>query len=139
MRKILFLYTLIFFLLGCTESEPKIENRWYTESQVTTGQKIFQNNCAVCHGNNAQGTFNWKKPLADGSYPPPPLNGKAHAWHHPLNMLKRTIREGGVAIGGKMPPFKNKLSENEIESVIAYFQSKWSPEVYEIWENKVNK
>ena len=139
MRVILLLCALSFFLLGCTENEPKIKKRWYTQSQVTIGQKVFQNNCAVCHGNNAQGTSDWRKRLADGSFPPPPLNGTAHTWHHPMNILKRTIREGGVAIGGKMPPFKNKLSENEIESIIAYFQNKWTPEIYEIWKNKVNK
>lgn len=139
MRIIVFLFTLTFFLLGCTENEPKIEKRWYTQSQVAIGQKVFQNNCAVCHGNNAQGTSDWRKRLADGSYPPPPLNGTAHTWHHPMKILKRTIQEGGVARGGKMPAFKNTLSESEIESVIAYFQSKWPSEVYEIWENTINK
>jgi mono/diheme cytochrome c family protein len=122
-----------------SSNEQKIEGRWYTKSQVTRGQKLFQNNCAVCHGDNAQGTFNWRKPLSDGSYPPPPLNGTAHTWHHPMAVLKRTIRKGGVSIGGKMPPFKDKLSTEEIEEVIAYFQSKWNSEIYEVWQNKINK
>ena len=47
------------------------------------GGKIFNNNCAVCHGQNASGPKgDWREKLADGSYPPPPLNGTAHTWHH---------------------------------------------------------
>jgi mono/diheme cytochrome c family protein len=139
MRTIVSLFIFVFFLLGCSKDEPKISNRWYTQPQVAIGQKVFQNNCAACHGYNAQATVNWKKPLNDGSYPPPPLNGTAHTWHHPMGVLKRTIRKGGAPLGGKMPPFEDKLSEEEIEAVIAYFQSKWESEIYEVWKNKINK
>ena len=35
------------------------------------GGKIFNNNCAVCHGQNASGPKgDWREKLADGSYPP---------------------------------------------------------------------
>jgi mono/diheme cytochrome c family protein len=143
MKIIYYLISLSIFglIVSCSKNsdEPKVDGRWYTQSQITFGEKIFQNNCAVCHGNNAQGTFNWKKSLADGSYPPPPLNGSAHTWHHPMAMLKRTIEKGGIALGGKMPAFQDKLSDEEIEAVIAYFQNKWNSEIYEIWKSKVNK
>ena len=47
------------------------------------GAKIFNNNCLACHGQNASGPKgDWREKLADGSYPPPPLNGSAHTWHH---------------------------------------------------------
>lgn len=131
----------LFLMIGCTKTEPTVDNRWYTEAQVTAGQTIFANNCAQCHGKNAQGTFNWKRPLADGSYPPPPLNGTAHTWHHPMSMLVRTIKKGGTPVGGKMPPFENTLSNEEIASVIAFLQSKWNDKTYGIWQNrnKANK
>ncbi len=70
------------FLAGCSKksgSSDKIGNRWYTKEQVTKGQELFANNCAVCHGQKAESTPNWRKKLSDGSYPPPPLNGTAHA------------------------------------------------------------
>ena len=107
--------------------------RWYSSEQVKLGKQVFAKNCSACHGLDAQGTFNWKKPLPDGSYPPPPLNGSAHAWHHPLKMLKHTVDYGGTKVGGKMPPFINQLSENDKEASIAFFQSKWSDAIYQAW------
>jgi mono/diheme cytochrome c family protein len=121
-------------LAGCSDKEQSVSGRWYTATQIDNGAETFKNNCASCHGDNAQGIVpDWRKPLPDGSYPPPPLNGSAHAWHHPLKTLQRTIRNGGIPLGGKMPPFKDKLNSEEINSVIAFFQNKWSSEKYNAW------
>lgn len=122
------------------QKEPKtayddtpINGRWYRQSQVDLGKKVFEENCAKCHGSNGQSVFSWKQRLADGSFPPPPLNGSAHSWHHPLSQLMGTIKAGGVARGGKMPAFNGLLSEEEIVSVIAYFQNFWRDEIYQAW------
>jgi len=124
-------------IVGCSQSaenEQKIADRWYTQSQVDKGQVVFDKNCLECHGQQAQGiTADWKKTLPDGSYPPPPLNGSAHAWHHPKKLLKRTINKGGIPLGGQMPPFKDVLTDDEKENVIAYFQSLWNNKVYNAW------
>lgn len=136
MRRYL-LITLLAVIVGCVEKEQTIEGRWYTQEQVVNGTAIFETNCTECHGEGAQGTVaDWRQKLTDGSYPPPPLNGSAHAWHHPLKALKRTIRNGGIPLGGKMPPFKDKLTDEEIDSVIAYFQSKWNNKIYSAWEER---
>ena len=47
------------------------------------------------------------------SYPPPPLNDTAHAWHHPKWQLIEIITNGGAKYDGKMPPFKNILTNEE--------------------------
>ncbi len=107
--------------------------RWYSDIQVKQGAELFKQNCATCHGQNAEATPNWKQTDANGHYPPPPLNGTAHAWHHDLDLLRRTIREGGIELGGVMQPFKDKLSSGDIDRVIAYFQSKWPDELYQKW------
>jgi mono/diheme cytochrome c family protein len=135
MIKKLLLVLLHLSIIGCgeTNNETKVDGRWYTQSQVNSGRVVFEKNCAECHGKYAQGTFNWKQTLPDGSYPPPPLNGSAHTWHHPLSVLKRTINNGSLPLGGKMPPFKDKLSEQEKDAVISFFQSHWSQEIYEAW------
>lgn len=118
---------------------PKVVNntsstgRWYTQSQLQSGRQVYQSNCLVCHKKNAAGTKQWKKTLSNGDYPPPPLNGSAHAWHHDLETLTRYIKNGGVPLGGVMPGFKNKLSEKEVQEVIAYFQSYWDDNVYNDW------
>ena len=102
-------------------------------TQIARGGKLYQQNCAECHGQNGEGAPNWHIQGPDGKYPPPALNGTAHAWHHPMPALKRTIREGTLAIGGNMPAWKDKMSEQEIEDVIAWFQSKWPEELYQAW------
>ncbi|MFD2191966.1 c-type cytochrome [Pistricoccus aurantiacus] len=88
-------------------------------------------NFAECNGRNAQGTFNWRKPSTDGSYPPPPLNGFAHAWHHSFDMLMRTLNEDGAPVGGRMPAFEHKLSKEEKKATIAYFKIKWNKQIYD--------
>lgn len=108
--------------------------RWYSQAQVATGAQVFANNCAVCHGDSAQGTAeDWRERLDDGSFPPPPLNGSAHAWHHPRSLLIQVINEGGVAFGGKMPGFEEALSDDEKFAAIAYFQNFWSDGIYADW------
>lgn len=108
-------------------------SRWYQAQQVTRGAEVFRQNCAACHGANAEGAPNWQKPGADGKYPAPPLNGTAHAWHHPIASLQDTIRNGTARLGGSMPPWKDKLSEADIEAAIAWFQSHWPDELYATW------
>lgn len=102
-------------------------------AQVARGAKIYQANCAECHGANAEGAPNWHRQGADGKYPAPPLNGTGHDWHHPTAALKRTIREGTAKLGGNMPAWKDKLSDGDIEAVIAWFQSRWPEDVYKNW------
>ncbi len=122
---------LVALISGC--GEETVKGRWYTQAQVERGTVVFSENCASCHGRSAQGTFNWKTPLEDGSYPPPPLNGSAHAWHHSFDMLARTINEGGVPLGGQMPAFGEVLTKDDQKAAIAYFQSKWDKRIYDAW------
>lgn len=122
-------------LNGC---QPQVESgmngRWYNAAMVEQGQQVFSEHCQSCHGAKAAGlTADWRKPLADGSYPPPPLNGSAHAWHHPLSQLKRTLVNGGIPLGGVMPAFGQVLDETEMDAAIAFFQSQWSDEIYAQW------
>lgn len=125
------------FTYGISVENDKIKGRWYTKEQVDLGKEVFINNCASCHGKNAEKTVNWKTKLSDGSYPPPPLNDKAHAWHHPKWQLMKIINEGGTAYGGKMPSFKKVLTQEEKEAAIAYFQSFWADEFYLLWKDKL--
>ena len=114
-----------------------VKGRWYSVGQVQAGEGIFREHCQECHGEKAAGTVDdWRQPLAEGKYPPPPLNGSAHAWHHPLPMLMRTLERGGIPLGGTMPAFADKLDEEERYAVIAYIQSLWSNEIYSNWQRR---
>ena len=108
-------------------------------SQITRGGNIFNNNCATCHGNAGQGAVNWQKKGTDGKPQAPPLNGTGHAWHHPYVQLKRTINQGTKNIGGSMPAWDEKLSEHDIDDVIAWFMSKWPDELYIAWYKRNEK
>lgn len=112
------------------------ETRWYDPGDIEIGASLFKQNCASCHGQNAEGTSDWKTTDENGNFPPPPLNGTAHSWHHSKDLLKRTIRNGGAELGGVMPGFSEQLSDTEIDQVIAYFQSKWPDEIYQRWAGR---
>jgi len=138
--KAVLLSFLALILAGCGQQQAgeMAQNssleRWYTSAQVERGEPLFRENCAVCHGGEAQGLArDWRQPLPDGNYLPPPLNGSAHAWHHPLHVLQRTIELGGAPVGGQMPGFSDRLDREERLAIIAWFQDKWSDEIYALW------
>ena len=114
-----------------TETDPP--TRWYNPEQLSQGQALFANNCAACHGSMGEGVNDWKTVDEDGFFPAPPINGSAHAWHHSLEVLLRTVNVGGTALGGSMPGFNDRLTESEQRSVIAAFQEYWSDEIYQKW------
>jgi mono/diheme cytochrome c family protein len=115
------------------ESSGEGTGRWYNTAQLAQGELLFRQHCASCHGEAAEGVANWRELDANGHYPPPPLNGTAHAWHHPLEQLRGTVRRGGVPLGGQMPPFRTLLSDTEVDAVLAWVQSHWSAEIYHGW------
>lgn len=112
---------------------PEAPARKMDAQQLALGAKIFKENCASCHGAKAEGDASWRQRDADGHFPAPPLNGSGHAWHHSVEALTASIMEGSPKGKGKMPAWKGKLSEQEIEATIAWFQSQWPQPVYDAW------
>jgi mono/diheme cytochrome c family protein len=120
-----------------TLSGPDIQRR-QNPALIRKGQALFQRYCATCHGGRAQGDPNWRHRQADGTWPPPPLNGSGHAWHHAPDKLRAMIRDGiqpGEDGGpvGDMPAWGDRLSDEDIDAVIAWFQSLWPDPVYALW------
>lgn len=107
--------------------------RWYTQENVSNGGPLFAEHCAACHGTAGEGTSTWRQRDTDGKFPPPPLNGTAHAWHHPFHVLGGQIKSGAPGGQGNMPPFGDRLSDDEIVDVIAWFQDQWPDEIYAQW------
>ena len=125
----------IFFLFAaCTnDTAETVPGRWYSEAQVSAGAPLYQTWCAACHGSDGSATPDWRILDENGNYPPPPLNGTAHTWHHPLEMLDHTIANGGIEYGGVMPGFGQVLDEDERHAIIAWCQSLWPDDIYEKW------
>jgi mono/diheme cytochrome c family protein len=102
--------------------------------KIAWGRRIYLANCAGCHGDRAQGAPNWRQRDADGFYPPPPLDDSGHAWHHSIAGLKEIIDNGSPPGQGRMPGWKDRLSIEDVDAVVAWFQSLWSDEVYAEWD-----
>lgn len=117
-----------------TMPQPQVARPKVDADTLALGKQVFDTNCATCHGDDGQGALNWQKPGSDGKYPAPPLNGTGHAWHHPMAALRQTIHNGTIRLGGSMPAWKDKLSDQEINAVIYWFQSKWPDELYAAWQ-----
>ena len=107
--------------------------RWYSQKQIEAGEAVYRANCLSCHLEAGGGAENWWERDAEGKLPPPPLDGTAHTWHHDLGVLAKIVLDGGSRFGGNMPGFSTQLSAKEIVAVLAYIQSLWPDEVYEIW------
>jgi len=103
---------------------------------IEAGLKVYRQHCMSCHGASAEGSLNWRKKGPDGMWPPPPLNGQGHAWHHPTQVLKRMILYGSDPGKGNMPAWEGKLTEHEVDAVIAWLQSQWPDPIYAIWRDR---
>ncbi len=152
-RTVLFL--LLLHIAACSEQQPATSStntldrilgrsinpeqvtRNFDPQQVARGQTIFRQYCAGCHGQNAEGTPDWRKPLENGRYPPPPLNGTAHAWHHSTEELKNFILKGGPPGEGRMPGWAGILKDQEIDDILVWIKSLWPDEVYAGWYTRI--
>lgn len=102
------------------------------DSGVTSfelGRRVYAENCASCHGPNGEGG-NPSAPLstnADGKFPAPPHDRMGHTWHHPDDQLKKIIINGSSYddFVSEMPAFTDRLSEAEIDAVLAYIKTWW--------------
>lgn len=115
--------------------------RVHDVAKVAQGSELYGRFCTECHGIRAEGAPDWRQVDATGAYPPPPLNGSGHAWHHPRAMLHTMIKHGsprddqGRSLGN-MPAWQGKLSDAEIDAIIEWFQSLWPDQVYAIWYDR---
>lgn len=117
------------------EKPKNLAARKLDPEKIKRGEATYTKNCASCHGPNGEATPGWRIPAADGRYPPPPLDGSAHAWHHSTETLETMIRDGSPGAG--MPAWNGKLTNQEIDDVIVWIKSLWPDEVYDIWYKEI--
>lgn len=99
------------------------------------GERIYQAECAGCHGAQLEGQPNWKARRPDGKLPAPPHDASGHTWHHPMEQLFAITKHGLVpphAPAGyptDMPAFADKLSDEQIRKVLAFIESRWPADI----------
>ncbi|MSQ23903.1 MAG: cytochrome c [Chloroflexi bacterium] len=81
------------------------------------GGELYSRNCLGCHGDrdaliNASGA--------------PPHNEHGHTWHHPDPQLTDWILHGKP--GGRMPPYGDRLTNDDVPAILAFVKTWWTPE-----------
>ncbi|MBW4975789.1 cytochrome c [Roseovarius mucosus] len=94
------------------------------------GERLYQENCASCHGANLEGQPDWHSRLPNGRLRAPPHDASGHTWHHTDRVLLDIVKRGTAAIVGNgyesdMPGFKEVLTDEEITAIIDYIKSTW--------------
>ena len=104
------------------EPPPSSQARLVAPNVMELGRKVYEKQCAVCHGTEGKGS------------PPglPPLAGnQSITMLSPVNSI-RMVLNGGYAPGTKknprpygMPPFNHILNDEEAAAVVTYIRVAW--------------
>ncbi len=121
---------LLLVLLGGCGGSPAAQESPTDPEQLATGKRVYDANCAACHGVKGEGQPNWKVPV-NGVYPAPPHDGSGHTWHHPDQVLLEVIANGGGMPNSAMPAYGEILTEAERVAVLEYIKTFWGKQEIE--------
>lgn len=124
---------------ACGKQEPEappgkdtaVLNRPFSTESLFRGVRLYQEHCALCHGPEAQGHPDWQNPKVTAA---PPLNGTGNDWkrrkHDMITVIMNGAKRNGEPV---MPAWKGRLTDQEIEDIITWYQALWPADVYERW------
>lgn len=102
---------------------------------ASRGQQLYEANCASCHGVNGEGQYPDDPYKVDekGLIGAPPHTVEGHTWHHPDQVLLEIIYNGqSYPDFHPMPAFGDKLSVEDIMTILAYIKTWWGPQELEM-------
>ncbi len=122
------------YVIGRFADTPGPEATGSGAAQLALGKKVYDAQCAACHGVNLEGQPNWRQRLPSGELPAPPHDASGHTWHHPDGFLFAVTKYGTLRFAppgykSTMGGFAEMLSDAEITAVIAYIKAAWPPEI----------
>ena len=104
--------TVIAAIIACSSEPPTPTPTTQPEPTTYSGEESFQNRCAVCHGQ-----------LADGTATGPPLVNRLYEiGHHPNFSFHNAVNKGVTAHHwnfGDMPPIPN-VDSAEVDAIICH-------------------
>ena len=114
---LLVFFGLVLAVTSVCSSSPKLSTK--PQADVQNGASLYNQFCLSCHGGATGGKI---------TDIPPPHNANGHTWHHPDQQLTDIILNGLSASldPQKMPAFKDKLSQQDVEEVLAYIKTWWT-------------
>jgi mono/diheme cytochrome c family protein len=137
------MYGIVTYFAPSGRDEQNVALRPDDLQLVALGKKVYDANCASCHGAKLQGEENWRERGPDGLLPAPPHDATGHTWHHPDAVLFAVTKYGPAAMAGgdyksAMPAYDGVLSDEEIIASLSYIKSRWPREVVER-HNQINQ
>lgn len=122
-------------------AKPDASGARQTESQsmfdlerVARGARLYQENCAQCHGPQAQGHPDWQRARKEGYVAAPPLNGTGTDISLTRKRMVEVIRKGAKRKGVMvMPAWKGRVGDDQIADIISWYQALWPAEAYQQW------
>lgn len=137
MKQIAVVVAAVLLAGACSKKEPEAPavkdqtNRLFSTESLFRGVRLYQEHCALCHGPEAQGHPDWQNPQVAAA---PPLNGTGNEWKRRKQDMIAAIQNGAIRNGELvMPAWKGRLSDQDIEDIIAWYQALWPTDVYDRW------
>jgi mono/diheme cytochrome c family protein len=104
----------------------------FTDPRLRRGELIYNQSCGHCHGYNGEGQLAESVPQTQniGMQIVPAHNASGSTYRFAEDLLIQVIKEGinNPLDQFPMPPFKDTLSDEDINDVLAYIKLWWTPE-----------
>ena len=109
--------------------------RMFDVERIARGARLFQENCAQCHGPEAQGHPDWERGRKEGFAAAPPLNGTGTditlSKTRMMDIIRNGLKQKGEPV---MPAWIGRVSDQDIEDVITWYQALWPADTYQTWQ-----
>lgn len=103
-----------------SSSQPSSDS---SSAVVAAGEKLYQTNCAFCHGTNGAGGMK----IGDSTATDIRFNALNDMYNGDWSLAEDAILDGkdeeGENLDEEMPRWKGKLSNTEVDNIIAYLQT----------------